>query len=225
MWRCQAVQSRLLQVLLHQPSHAARGQAAAKPIQEHGRGVLVLRVVGWLTHIEPASQCPGRITPHGGNPLFAAFATYSHDVGIAIPVRDIQANEFRDTQTCGVQRLQNRPVAEPLWLIGRRGLKQKADVFGAEKMGQLTSNPGSSQRFGRIGGGKILAAAVPKETPQTGQAPSDRRPRIVACVHIRNVAAECGHRDLIGGGIRVQFLAEIEEDRVKILRVGLQRQR
>src|SRR5579859_688769 len=91
---CQFVESRQLEVFLEHPSHTASSQSSPKSIQEQRVTIGVAAIGGFFTNINPTIECLRCVPTDGSHSFLASLTDHAHDVGVLVPITDIQANQF-----------------------------------------------------------------------------------------------------------------------------------
>ena len=204
-----------------QSADAAGGESATEAIEEHGEPLFFRGFGIGLSHFEPVVECFGGVAADGGEAFFATFPEDSDDTGSAVPVSDIESNQFGDSQPGGVHCFQNGSVTNTGWSIcgGRR--EQRADLFGGEEVGQFASAAGSAEGFGGIGFADSVTIAEAEEAAEAGQSSGDGGASISAFVEPCDVAAEdCGIDLCRVGNFPGMFLQEFA-DVIQVIGVGL----
>ena len=100
--RCQFIEAGQHQIFFQHPSDASRRESGPKSIEEHGIVIFGTGIWLLLPDFQPAVKGLGGVSTNRCDPLFLPFSEDADDVGVPIPVGDVQANQFRHSEPCGI---------------------------------------------------------------------------------------------------------------------------
>jgi hypothetical protein len=177
--------------------HSANGtlvEATATRAQEEGRPAVSGDQRRSASYLPPFDSLDSRDTEGDGS-LLIALAEHPDDMAGLVDVVNVEANQFADPDTRGVQKLKHRVVAQLFgadlarWCIGR-GFEQ-GDSLGLRKDTRKESlGLRSGQDQTGIGRQPAASSAKGGENSSGRRVPGDRRPRLACGGQLGQPAAQ-----------------------------------
>lgn len=224
MRRGYRLQPRLLNVLFQDSPNTACSEPLAELIREEWSAAGLGRTLVDIADFEPAQERLRCITADRRDAFFPPLAEDPQDIGSLIPVIDVEAHKFRDSQTGGVQCLEYCPIAQSEYVVGWRSFQQFRHLLGRQKVGQFSTDSRRPEGCGRIGGRDPLPRRVLKEAAECGQSAGGCRTGVLTLMQVRHVAPENGHGELIRLWNRAHPVPQVVVKTVKVFPIRFQRQ-
>lgn len=174
-----------------------------------------------LSYFQPLVESFGSVAADGCESFFASFPEDSHDAGAAVPVGEIESDQFGDSQPGRVHGFEYGAVTNSCGSVCGGCGEQAADLFCGEEVWEFASTAGVTQGFGGVGFADSFAIAEAEEAAEAGQSSGDGGACVATFVEPGDVAAEDAGIELCGvRNFSCVFLQEFA-DVIEIISVGL----
>src|SRR5258708_6877972 len=102
------------EMILQESADAPCSKSRATVIEEDRN----LPGLAGASHSEPTADPGGGIRPDRGETFAASLSSHPDQALLEVEVRQVQPDQFADSKSASVQRLEHRPIANPQ--VGRR---------------------------------------------------------------------------------------------------------